>query len=49
MMADVLRILDHTDIFASYPRLAAYKKRCAARPAFQRAMKAQIDGFEKAA
>jgi glutathione S-transferase len=49
MMADVLRILDHTDIFDSYPRLTAYKRRCTERPAFQRAMKAQIDGFKKAA
>jgi len=49
MMADVLRILDRTDIFDSYPRLAAYKRRCTERPAFQRAMKAQIDGFKTAA
>lgn len=49
MMADVLRILDHTDLLDSYPRLAAYKRRCAARPAFQRAMQAQTEGFKKAA
>jgi glutathione S-transferase len=49
MMADVLRILDHTDIFESYPRLAAYKRSCTERPAFQRAMKDQIEGFKKAA
>ena len=49
MMADVLRILDHTDMFEDYPRLNAYKRRCAARPAFQRAMQAQLDGFKKAA
>jgi glutathione S-transferase len=33
----------------TYPHLSAYKRRCEARPAFQRAMKAQIDGFKKAA
>jgi len=49
MMVDVLRILDHTDLLDTYPRLSAYKQRCEARPAFQRAMKAQIDGFKNAA
>jgi len=49
MMADVLRILDHTKIVDGYPRLSAYKQRCQARPAFQRAMKAQTEGFKKAA
>lgn len=49
MMADVLRILDHTDILAGFPKLKAYKARCEARPAFQRALKAQMEGFTKAA
>ncbi len=49
MMADVLRILDHTNLVDAYPRLNAYKQRCEARPAFQRAMKAQMDGFKNAA
>jgi glutathione S-transferase len=49
MMADVLRIIDHTHLVDTYPHLSAYKRRCEARPAFQRAMKAQIDGFKKAA
>lgn len=49
MMCDVLRILDHTDILASYPNVSAYKARCEARPAFARALKAQIEGFKKAA
>jgi glutathione S-transferase len=49
MMADVLRILDHTDLIGSYPHLSAYKQRCEARPAFQHAMKAQMDGFRTAA
>ncbi len=47
MMADVLRILDHTELLDTYPRLSAYKRRCEARPAFQRAMKAQIEGFRE--
>jgi len=49
MMADVLRIIDHTHLVDTYPHLSAYKRRCEARPAFQRAMKAQIDGFKNAA
>jgi len=49
MMCDVLRILDHTDILASYPQLSAYERRCETRPAFQRALKAQLEGFQKAA
>jgi len=48
-MADVLRILDHTKLFDAYPQLSAYKQRCEARPAFQRAMTAQMDGFKNAA
>ena len=49
MMADVLRILDHTDLVEAYPNLRAYKRRCEARPAFRRAMQAQVDGFSNAA
>jgi len=49
MMVDVLRILDHTELVGACPQLSAYKRRCEARPAFQRAMKAQMDGFENAA
>ena len=49
MMTDVLRILDHTTIVEAYPQLSAYKQRCHARPAFQRAMQAQMEGFKKAA
>ncbi len=49
MMADVLRILGHTPLLDAYPGLRAYQRRCEARPAFQRAMKAQIDGFKAAA
>ena len=49
MMADVLRILRHTDLLDEYPALNAYKERCEARPAFQRALDAQMEGFRKAA
>jgi glutathione S-transferase len=49
LMADVLRILDHTGLVDAYPNLSAYKQRCEARPAFRRAMKAQVDGFKNAA
>lgn len=45
MMTTVLRILDHTDIVTSDPRLRAYIDRCTARPAFKRALDAQIGDF----
>lgn len=49
MMTTVLRILKHTDIVSSDPRLAAYVERCTGRPAFKRAFDAQIGDFKKAA
>lgn len=49
MMATVLRILKHTDIVSSDRRLAAYIERCTARPAFKRALDAQIGDFRSAA
>ena len=49
MMTTVLRILKHTDIVTSDARLAAYVERCTARPAFSRALEAQIEDFEAAA
>ena len=49
MMADVLRILGHTAILDACPALRAYRERCEARPAFQRAMAAQMAGFGEAA
>lgn len=48
MMTTVLRILRHTDIVASEPRLKAYQARCEARPAFQRALRDQMAAFERA-
>lgn len=47
MMATVLRILP--DLTAKEPRLAEYVKRCTARPAFQRALDAQLGDFKAAA
>ena len=47
MMTTVLRILRHTQLVAAEPRLAAYQARCEARPAFQRALKAQMADFEE--
>ena len=44
VMATVLRILP--DITAGEPRLAAYVERCTARPAFQRALDAQLEPFK---
>lgn len=49
MTADVLRILDHTDLLEATPKLKAYKARCENRPAFQRAMQAQLAGFRRGA
>jgi glutathione S-transferase len=49
MMSTVLRILQHTDIVSSDRGLAAYVERCTARPAFKRALEAQIGDFRKAA
>ncbi len=48
MMSDVLRIIDGTGIIDDYPTLKAYKERCEARPAFQRAFKAQTEQFAEA-
>lgn len=49
MMTTVLQILRHTDIVTGDKRLAAYIERCAARPAFKRALDAQIGDFKQAA
>lgn len=49
MMATVLRILKHTDLVSNDRCLAAYVERCCARPAFKRALDAQIGDFRKAA
>jgi glutathione S-transferase len=38
LMTTVLRALRHTDLLAQIPPLDAYRQRCEARPAFQKAM-----------
>lgn len=45
MMASVLRIVDGTDLVTADTRLGPYLQRCTARPAFQRALAAQLDDF----
>ena len=45
MMTTVLRILRHTDLVARRPALAAYQQRCESRPAFQKALAAQLAPF----
>jgi glutathione S-transferase len=47
LMSTVLRILRHTRLVLDRPELAAYQRRCEARPAFQRAMSAQFANYEK--
>lgn len=49
MMTTVLRILKYTDIVSSDERLASYVERCTARPAFMRALDAQIGDYKTAA
>lgn len=48
MMATVLRIPQgHADLLEAHSNLKAYLARCTARPAFQRALNAQLADFEK--
>lgn len=49
IMTTVLRILNHTDLVTNDPRLTAYIDRCTDRPAFKRALAAQIADFKAAA
>ncbi|MBS0536203.1 MAG: glutathione S-transferase family protein [Proteobacteria bacterium] len=49
MMATVLRILHRTDLVTRDARLAAYLERCLGRPAFKRALDAQLGDFRDAA
>jgi glutathione S-transferase len=45
MMSSVLRILRDTDLLDEFPALAAYRRRCEARPAFVRALEGQMAAF----
>jgi glutathione S-transferase len=47
LMTSVLRILRNTDLVEQRPTLAAYRERGEARPAFQRALGAQMAAFAK--
>lgn len=49
MMTSVLRQLERTDIVTSDERLRAYLGRCTGRPAFKRALAAQLGDFRSAA
>lgn len=49
VMSSVLRIFTDKDIVTRDPRLAAYIERCTARPAFKRALAAQLADFREAA
>lgn len=48
-MATVLREAVEAGLIAEQPRLQAYLDRCLARPAFQRALAAQLDAFSEEA
>lgn len=45
LMATVLRNLRQNDVLSEFPTLAAYRARCEARPAFQKALAAQLKTF----
>ena len=47
LMTTVLRIPRQQPIVEQYGNLFAYKERCEARPAFQRALRAQMQDFER--
>jgi glutathione S-transferase len=47
MMSTVLRNLPPPQFIEEHPNLIAYHARCEARPAFQRALRAQMEAFEK--
>ena len=47
LMVTVLRNLRQTQILKEYPALSAYRERCEARPAFARALAAQMAPFAK--
>ncbi len=47
VMTTVLRFVRHTTLIKDMPVLAAYQARCEARPAFKRALDAQLAPFAK--
>jgi glutathione S-transferase len=46
MMTTVLRIFRHTNLLDGQPKVKAYEERCEARPAFKRALDAQMTDFK---
>lgn len=49
LMTTVLRIPRHCDLIAQYPVLDKYRLRCEARPAFKKALAAQMADFKEPA
>ncbi|MBU6488461.1 MAG: glutathione S-transferase family protein [Burkholderiales bacterium] len=47
LMTTVLRFIRHTDLVAEFAPLDAYVKRCEARPAFQAALRNQMEGYAR--
>lgn len=47
LMATVLKILRHTELLAQVPTVDAYYNRCVDRPAYQRALEAQMAAFRR--
>ncbi len=47
LMVTVLRILEHDPLYADFPTLAAYIERGTSRPAFGRALEAQLKPFRE--
>lgn len=47
MMSTMLRILRHTPLVSEHENLARYQARCEARPAFKRALEAQLAPFSR--
>ena len=48
MMTTVLREVRQDDVMAQFPTLRAYRARCEARPAFQKAMHDHLSLFANA-
>jgi glutathione S-transferase len=49
LMATVLRLVDNMEMVERYARVTAYRERCIARPAFQKALADQVAHFTQAA
>jgi glutathione S-transferase len=49
LMATVLRLVDNMEMVERYARVTAYRERCMARPAFQKALADQVAHFTQAA